>query len=73
MRALRLTLWQIEMKCIYDIEKNISLWAKVSQVSDVTHGPLVVLSVTNSPPRWLTIKYNASFVHIVRTGGFNDF
>jgi hypothetical protein len=32
---------QMEMKCIFDIEKNISIWAKVSQVSDVAHGPLV--------------------------------
>jgi hypothetical protein len=33
---------QMEMKCIFDIHwKNISMWAKVSQVSDVAHGPLV--------------------------------
>jgi hypothetical protein len=32
----------MEMKCIFDIEKNISVLAKVSQVSDVAHGPLVI-------------------------------
>jgi hypothetical protein len=32
---------QMEMKCIFDIGKNIFIWAKVSQVSDVAHGPLV--------------------------------
>jgi hypothetical protein len=30
------------MKCIFDIgKKNISIWAKVTQVSDVAHGALV--------------------------------
>jgi hypothetical protein len=33
---------QMEMKCIFDIGKNISIWAKVSQVSDVAHGPLLL-------------------------------
>jgi hypothetical protein len=32
-----------EMKCIFDIGKNISILAKVTQVSDVAHGPLVIL------------------------------
>jgi hypothetical protein len=32
---------QMEMKCIFDIEKNISILAKVFRVSDVAHGPLV--------------------------------
>jgi hypothetical protein len=32
---------QMEMKCIFDIEKNISIWAKVTQMSDVAHGLLV--------------------------------
>jgi hypothetical protein len=32
-----------EMKCIFNIGKNISILAKVTQVSDVAHGPLVVL------------------------------
>jgi hypothetical protein len=31
----------MEMKCIFNIGKNISIWAKVTQVSDVAHGPLV--------------------------------
>jgi hypothetical protein len=31
---------QMEMKCIFDIGKKFK-WAKVSQVSDVAHGPLV--------------------------------
>jgi hypothetical protein len=30
-----------EMECIFDIGKNISILAKVTQVSDVAHGPLV--------------------------------
>jgi hypothetical protein len=30
----------MEMKCI---GKNISIWAKVSLVSDVAHGPLVCI------------------------------
>jgi hypothetical protein len=34
---------QIEMKCIFYIGKNISILAKVTQVSDVAHGPLVFL------------------------------
>jgi hypothetical protein len=31
----------MEMKCIFIIGKNISIWAKVTQASDVAHGPLV--------------------------------
>jgi hypothetical protein len=31
----------MEMKCIFNIGKNISILAKVTQVSDVAHGPLV--------------------------------
>jgi hypothetical protein len=30
------------MKCIFNTGKNISIWAKVTQVRDVAHGPLVV-------------------------------
>jgi hypothetical protein len=33
----------MEIKCISNIGKNISTWAKVTQVSDVAHGPLVVI------------------------------
>jgi hypothetical protein len=36
---------QMEMKCKFNVEKNISIWVKVTQVSDVAHGPLVYLSV----------------------------
>jgi hypothetical protein len=32
---------QMEMKCIFNIGKNISILAKVTQVRDVAHGPLV--------------------------------
>jgi hypothetical protein len=32
---------QIEMKCIFNIGKK-SILAKAIQVSDVTHGPLVI-------------------------------
>jgi hypothetical protein len=35
---------QVEMKCIFNIGKNISILAKVTQVSDVAHGPLVSFS-----------------------------
>jgi hypothetical protein len=35
----------MKMKCIFDIGKNISILPKVTQVSDVAHGPLVGLSV----------------------------
>jgi hypothetical protein len=37
---------QMEMKCIFNIGKNISILPKVTQVSDVAHGPLVALPVT---------------------------
>jgi hypothetical protein len=33
----------MEMKCIFNIGKNISILAKVTQVSDVAHGPLVTI------------------------------
>jgi hypothetical protein len=32
---------QMEMKCIFIIGKNISILAKITQVSDLAHGPLV--------------------------------
>jgi hypothetical protein len=32
----------MEMKCICDVGKKISILAKVTQVSDVAHGPLVL-------------------------------
>jgi hypothetical protein len=32
---------QMEMKCIFDIGKKFSVLAKVTQVRDVAHGPLV--------------------------------
>jgi hypothetical protein len=31
----------MEMKCKFNVGKNISILAKVTQVSDVAHGPLV--------------------------------
>jgi hypothetical protein len=36
---------QMEMKCIFNIGKNISILAKVTQVSDMAHGPLVRFGV----------------------------
>jgi hypothetical protein len=33
------------MECIFNIGKNISIWAKVTQVSDVAHMPLVFLKL----------------------------
>jgi hypothetical protein len=38
---------QMEMKCIFNIGKNISILAKVTQVSDVAHGPLINLTFEN--------------------------
>jgi hypothetical protein len=35
---------QMEMKYIFNIGKNISILAKVTQVSDVAHGPLVFVA-----------------------------
>jgi hypothetical protein len=32
---------QMEMKCIFNIGKNIFILAKATQVSDMAHGPLV--------------------------------
>jgi hypothetical protein len=43
---------QMEIKCILNIGKNVSIWAKVTQVSDVGHGPLVFVLVSTC--------YNAS-------------
>jgi hypothetical protein len=37
---------QMEMKCILNIGKNISISAKATQVSDVAHGPLVLFPCT---------------------------
>ena len=34
---------QMEMKCIFNIGGNISICGKVTQVSDVAHGPLVLI------------------------------
>jgi hypothetical protein len=34
---------QMEMKCIFNIRKNISIWAKITQVSNVVYEPLVCL------------------------------
>ena len=39
---------QIEMKCISNIGKNISILAKATQVSDVAHGPLVIIPIENA-------------------------
>jgi hypothetical protein len=33
---------QIEINCISNIGKNISILAKATQVSNVAHGPLVI-------------------------------
>jgi hypothetical protein len=42
----------MEMKCIFNIGKNISILAKITQVSDVAHGPLVHMWVEDK--RWKT-------------------
>jgi hypothetical protein len=41
---------QMEMKCIFDIGKNISTWANVTQVSDVAHGLVFYAFVTCCSP-----------------------
>jgi hypothetical protein len=38
---------QMEIKCIFDIGKNIFILAKVTQVSDVAHGPIVKVSINS--------------------------
>jgi hypothetical protein len=35
----------MEMKCILNIGKNIFILAKVTQVSDVAHGPIVTYKI----------------------------
>jgi hypothetical protein len=35
---------QMEMKYTFNIGKNISIWAKVTQVSNVAYGPLVIVN-----------------------------
>jgi hypothetical protein len=40
----------MEMKCIFNIGKNISILAKVTQVSDVAHGPLVLILILHFIP-----------------------
>jgi hypothetical protein len=38
--------WQKEMKCI-SIGKNLYMWASVTQVSDVAHGPFTFSYTSN--------------------------
>jgi hypothetical protein len=40
---------QMEMKCIFNIGKNISIMAKVTQMSNVAHRPLVYLIIMHVP------------------------
>jgi hypothetical protein len=37
---------QMEMECIFNIGKNISILANATQVSDVAYGPLVDIRLT---------------------------
>jgi hypothetical protein len=39
---------QMEMNCIFDIGKKNYIFAKATQVSDVAHGPLVLLKSLSS-------------------------
>jgi hypothetical protein len=63
---------QMEMKCIFDIGKNISTWAKVTQVSDVAHGPLVLQLLLFKPYKHLDTKQknkeiaNCDYVKLIR-------
>jgi hypothetical protein len=45
---------QMEMKCIFNIGKNIFILAKDTQVSDVAHGPLVFSC--RFPQKKITLK-----------------
>jgi hypothetical protein len=42
---------QMEMKCIFDIGQNICILAKVTQVSNVAHGPLVEKQILHCVPK----------------------
>jgi hypothetical protein len=48
---------QMEMKWIFNFGKNISIWANVTQVSDVAHGPLVVFKFVASLISKCYLKY----------------
>jgi hypothetical protein len=48
---------QMEMKCIFNIGKSISIWANATQVSDMAHGPLVIFTVKITEYEdWRSIK-----------------
>jgi hypothetical protein len=48
-----------EMKCIFNIGKNISILATVTQVSDVAHGPLVFKNLLLQNQQ---AKFNSTFI-----------
>jgi hypothetical protein len=50
---------QMEMKCIFNIGKNISILAKVTQVSNVAHGPLV-----SSPELKVQVSFSDSSLSV---------
>jgi hypothetical protein len=52
----------MEMKCIFNIGKNISILAKVTQVSDVAHGPLVLSHTYSDIIHCIDFSYNTVFL-----------
>jgi hypothetical protein len=63
---------QMEMKCIFDIGKNISTLAKVTQVSDVAHGPLVFYHNDRQIYLFEIMKYSQHLQNMVYLQNLND-
>jgi hypothetical protein len=55
----------MEMKCKSNIGKNITIWAKATQVSDVAHGPPVVLSIWAKATQVSDVAHGPPVVHSV--------
>jgi hypothetical protein len=51
----------MEIKCIFNIGKNISIRTNITQVSDVAHGPLVFIAIHNEGPDYI----NEVISHII--------
>ena len=51
-----------EMKCIFDVGKKISLLVKVTQVSIVAHGPLVLKSLFSREPASQFQSYSVQII-----------
>jgi hypothetical protein len=55
---------QMEMKCIFNIGKYISIWAKVTQASDLAHGRLVVI-ISALKNTWPFISRSLNFARVI--------